>query len=98
MVERGPIRRIGWEYGFAKKKEGGEVRNRTKDNIGGGLKDQVEASGVVARDKQVTELLCLRGSTLGQQTLKVDVREMTTKDNQENGMVNNLIKLKRRLG
>ena len=85
-----PIRRIGWEYGFAKKKEGGEVRNRTKDDIGGGLKDQVESSGVVARDKQVTELLCLRGSTLGQQTLKVDVREMTKKDNQENGMVNNL--------
>lgn len=48
-----------------------------KDNIEGGLKDQVKASGVVARDKQVTELLC----TLGQQTLKADVREMTTKDN-----------------
>lgn len=34
-----PIRRIGWEYGFAKKKEGGKVRNRMKDDVGGGLKD-----------------------------------------------------------
>ena len=33
------IRRIGWEYGFAKKKEGGKVRNRMKDDVGGGLKD-----------------------------------------------------------
>ena len=36
---------------------------------------------MVVRDKQVIELLCLGGSILGQQTLKADVKEMTTKDN-----------------
>lgn len=85
-----PIKRTGSDYGFAKKKEGVEARERMKDDIVGGLKGQVVASNVVARDKTMTDLQCLKESTLGQKTLKADVGETNTEDNQENGMVNNL--------
>lgn len=59
------IKRTGWDNGFAKKKEGVEARERMKDDIVGGLKGHAVASNVVARDKTMTDLQCLKESTLG---------------------------------
>lgn len=88
-LRRDPIRRLGWEFGFAKK-EGGETRYRTKIVVDGGQNEMVELSGRVARDEHMIEAPCLKEGTLEQQTQKIVGGERTTEENQENGKVKNI--------
>ena len=48
-------RRLGVEYSFTNKKEGGDIRYKTKVGVVGGQNDLIELRGVVARDEQTIE-------------------------------------------
>ena len=83
-------RRLGVEYSFTNKKEGGDTRYKTKVGVVGGQNDLIEPRGVVARDEQTIEASILDVSTLGELTKKYDERELTVEVIHENGKVRNL--------
>nr|POE81554.1 hypothetical protein CFP56_18702 [Quercus suber] len=49
-LRRDPIKRLGGEYSFAKKKEGGDTKNRAKGEMEEGRNELVEPRGLVGRD------------------------------------------------
>ena len=66
LAERGPVRRLGGEYSFAKMKKGGDTKNRTKVGIEEGRNDLVKPRGVVAGDEQMIKAPFLEGGIIRQ--------------------------------
>ena len=84
------IRRGGWEFGFTKKKEGGEMKNRAKVAVDGERNEMVEPSERVVRDEHRNEAICLREGTQKQQMKKSIGNEVITKENHEKGKAENV--------
>ena len=85
-----PKRMEGWEFGFAKKKEAGEMRNRAKTAVEGGRNEMVEVSDRVERDDHGLEAICLGEGTQVQQMEKAVGSEVTTEENHEKGKAENV--------
>ncbi|KAK7857078.1 hypothetical protein CFP56_019802 [Quercus suber] len=85
-----PIRKGGLEFGFAKKKEGGEMKNRAKVAADGGRNERVEPSERVVHDEHRIEAICLKEGTQVQQTKKPVGFEVTSEENHEKGKAENV--------
>ena len=84
------IRRGGWEFGFTKKKEGDEMKNRAKVAVDEERNEMVEPSERVVHDEHRNEAICLWEGKQKQQMKKSIGNEVITKENHEKGKAENV--------
>ena len=66
MAERDPVRRLGGESSFTKKKEGGITINGARVSMEEERNNLAKPREVVARDKQPIKAPFLKGGAMGQ--------------------------------